>query len=397
MIAISKMNLDTVAAHKYADNHRCGDCNSSLTVAWVGAWGINEYVIRCGENIDHDSIIEVDLTAYYQELHSKFGRRNKKLAQQIGTSKEIALRKYEYLPRLNKEEAKEVITTLWPNASPQTIQKAIMICVQYRLNPLLKQVYILSFKKWKDGKVIGTTEEVVLGIGATRQITAQTAGKYSFVGGTPRVMTKTEQETTFGQYDPDNLWVYTLLRDGQGNEFPGYGFWPRDTEVKGADKGNSVFNMASIRSERNAANKMAPGALPSDVAVMDEQYLDKPAPNKVTIERTVDTQTGEIIEGESQEVTEEGQNADFEQLNSNGGHSTEPEVKYNIDLEWLNESLKKLVFEKSFPSWVKSKVPRIEIKNKTVSEIAAQFTTDEATLVVAGLRERAEIGKVQLT
>jgi hypothetical protein len=311
---------------KFAGTHVCGECGGVLGVGWSADH--NCYMLRCN-HLEHDSIIEVDLTAHYQELNSKFGRRNKKLAAEIGTSKEIALRKYEYLPRLNKEEATEVVETIWPGASPISKKKAIMICYQYGLNPLMKHVYILTFKRRdKAGNVIGSTDEVVLGIQATRQITAQTAGKYSYMDGTPRVMTQKEQEEIMGEYNPNMIWCITKIKDAQHNVYPGYGNWPKGAPVQGAEKGNTPFNMACIRSERQALDKYKPGAIPPDVGVMDEQYADRQAVT-VTVEdkqpeRTVDAQTGEIVEGESQEVTEATQDKDFDAMQGNGGEKVEP-------------------------------------------------------------------------
>lgn len=389
---------------KLAGTHKCF-CGGTLTVAWDGTTSL--YMLRCGRDIFHDAINEVDMTAYYQELNSKFGRRNKKLAQQIGTSKEVALRKYEYSPALTRDEAKEVALTLWPSAPDIEIKKVMLVCAQYRLNPLMKHVYLIGYnRKDKAGNIIGTDWTMVFGIKSKRMMAAR-AKPYSYADGTPRRMTDDEQITVFGEIDNANLVFITKLKDREGNIYPGYGRYPKaGYDPKGMDKGNSRENMGMIRSESNALDRLVPdGTLPENVEAVPEEVIEEQIRQdraRVTVEpvpageRTVDVQTGEIVEGESQEVTEEGQSTEFEHLEGNGGHPVEG-VGYNIQLEWLNDTLKKLVFEKSFPSWVKAKVPRIEIKGKSIPEIAAQFTPEEATLVVAGLRERAEIGKVQLT
>ena len=281
---------------KLAGNSKCGDCGGVLTVAWSP--DKNCYMLRCGTDINHNTTTKVDLSAEYAEYASKLGWRNKRLQKEIGTKAELALRQFEYLPRLNKEQATDVVMTLWPGASELAKTKAVMICVQYGLNPLMKHVHIITFnKKDKAGNIIGTTDEVVLGIQASRQITSTTAGKYSYIDGTPRVMTKAEQEEILGAFDETKLWCITKLKDAQGNVFPGYGFWPKGASVQGGEKGNTPFNMGCIRSERQALDKMKPGALPPDVGVMDELYMPK-----VTVEEnpgltaTVSTLTGEVIE-----------------------------------------------------------------------------------------------------
>ena len=131
----------------------------------------------------------------------------------------------------------------------------------------MRQVYLIQFdKEWA----------IVLGIKASRQIAQQALKKrgirYSYVDG-PRVMTEDEQVRIFGKADKGKLWAITVLNDNQGGTFPGYGGWPADKKPYGLDKGNSEFNMAFIRSERNALDKLAPGELP-DIEVWDDTYIE---------------------------------------------------------------------------------------------------------------------------
>jgi hypothetical protein len=65
-------------------NHVC-ECGGVLTVAWDGSKGM--YMLRCGNNIEHNAINKVDLSADYAELKSKLGWRDKRLAAQVGTRK----------------------------------------------------------------------------------------------------------------------------------------------------------------------------------------------------------------------------------------------------------------------------------------------------------------------
>jgi hypothetical protein len=64
-----------------------------------------------------------------------------------------------------------------------------------------------------------------------------------------------------------------VVKEFRTGQYKGYGFWPRETEVHGADKGNCPHNMAFIRSERNALDRMAPGASP-DLEVADESFVE---------------------------------------------------------------------------------------------------------------------------
>ena len=174
----------------------------------------------------------------------------------------------EYLPAtITKEQAMFLLKSIWPKAPEADIIKAAILCHQYGLNPLMRQVYLIQFdKEWA----------IVLGIKASRQIAQQALKKrgirYSYADG-PRVMTEDEQVRIFGKADKGKLWAITVLNDNQGGTFPGYGGWPADKKPYGLEKGNSEFNMAFIRSERNALDKLAPGELP-DIEVWDDTYIE---------------------------------------------------------------------------------------------------------------------------
>ena len=58
MIPIKGLGLNYEQAQKYIENHICGECGGCLSVSWGGAWGINAYVLRCGDNIEHTMMAE---------------------------------------------------------------------------------------------------------------------------------------------------------------------------------------------------------------------------------------------------------------------------------------------------------------------------------------------------
>ena len=175
------------------------------------------------------------------------------------------------LAPVTKKQAMYLLTTIWPEVPEAEIVKAALMCQQYNLNPLMKQIYIIGFNKKENGKVVGTTYSTVLGIGASRAIAQSKGFRYSYDDG-PRVMTEQEQVDINGEVEVDKVWAITKIKDEYGDIFPGYGSWPKDTNVHGQDKGNTKRNMAFIRSERNALDRMAPGTLPADVELMDEEY-----------------------------------------------------------------------------------------------------------------------------
>jgi hypothetical protein len=167
---------------------------------------------------------------------------------------------------MTERRATYLLKTVWPEAPDTEVIKAAIICAQYNLNPLLKQVSLVKF----NGKE-GPSWVAILGIKATRNIALRNGHRWSFIDG-PRVMTDAEQTAIFGQVYSDRIYAIVKIREG-GDEFPGYGWWPRDKQPYGIDKGNSAVNMAFIRAERNALDKMEPGGLPS-LEVADEGMID---------------------------------------------------------------------------------------------------------------------------
>lgn len=237
--------------------------------------------------------------------------RRRMMTQEFG-EKTKALEKYIGSVSLTKPEAREILRTIYPEAPEVEMARAILLCASYHLNPLMGHVFLIKFNKWnKDHtEIIGEEWATVLGIKAKRLLGSR-RGDFSYVDNTPRVMTEEEQRTIFGEVVTDKLRVITKLQDPQTSaEAVGYGFWLIKDKVYGTDKGNSAFNMASIRSESQALDRLRPGEMPQGVQVIDEQY----AP-------------GEAIEGEKVA------NA------SPAAESVEGEG-FSITLDWLNENLK---------------------------------------------------------
>jgi len=166
---------------------------------------------------------------------------------------------------MTREQAMYLLKTIYPKAPVPELIKAAIICAQYHLNPLMRQLYLIPFNEGKPTE----TWVTVLGIKATRQIAGRDR-QYTYKDG-PRVMTEAEQVTILGKTDPERIWAITVLQDSEGNQYPGYGFWPRGMTPYGQDKGNTGENMAFARSERNALDKFNPGSLP-DIEVAEEVY-----------------------------------------------------------------------------------------------------------------------------
>jgi len=251
-----------------------GLCQKPLSVAWL----CGQHHLRCGSgHIDPP----VDRVKSYTELWlngepipieiaEKIRKKwRRKMRDQMSEDKVTALEQYRGLPTLSQQQADDICKLLWPSATQEARLRAAVICKIYGLNPLMKHVFLIPFK---ERRTETTKWEVVLGINATRVI-ANRKGVYSYADG-PRIMTQDEQITYRGEYDDKNWWAITVIKGQQGNEARGYGSYPRTgDEPYGSDKGNTRQNMAFIRSERNALERLCPGEMPADVDVVDADFV----------------------------------------------------------------------------------------------------------------------------
>jgi hypothetical protein len=183
--------------------------------------------------------------------------------------------------------------------------------MQYRLNPLAKHLYLIPFDNKRTGKTDWT---LVWGIEATRLVARRAARKhkisFGYIDFSPRSMTEAEQMKINGKLDDSKIWAITILRDDKGNDCFGVGFWPKDKAIQGADKGNTPENMARIRSERNALNRLLPGEMPGDeVEIEDEAYLEKPVIKVLADAELCDCVTAVGTEVTGEDIPEQGEGA----------------------------------------------------------------------------------------
>jgi hypothetical protein len=227
--------------------------------------------------------------------------------QEEGMTTETSLRRYEGQTNLTEKEATHILETCWPNAPRQEVVKAALLCKSYGLNPLMKHIFLIPFKT-KGG---GTDWVTVMGIKATRLL-ASRRKSFTYADG-PRVMTEDEQKTIFGKVDFDRTWAICIVGDLQGNRAPGYGCWPANSDPYGVDKGNSAANMAFIRAERNALDRLLPGEMP-DVEVVDERYQQNGQPVITEKFSKTTTATPSFISIASAPDTESPDNSERTQL-----------------------------------------------------------------------------------
>ncbi len=246
----------------------CAECNGELVVPWIDG----AYQLVCGKNHAHRG------TKPWHEHPNEKERRARQMAVDKGGEKGLAIAKYAGTANLMKVEAQEILETLWPDAPAVEVVKAAIICKQYGLNPLMRHIYLVGY----ENKQTGVKDwSIQIGIGATRMI-ARRSGAYSYEDNTPRLMAEAEQVAILGEVDKNRFWAITKLKDKSGNMAQGYGNWDKGASVKGAGKGNTPQNMAFIRSERAALDKLFPEKLPAGVGVVSAEYEELPAVDKAT-------------------------------------------------------------------------------------------------------------------
>ena len=192
------------------------------------------------------------------------------MEERLGKGKADALAKYVGQTSLQKVELQDIIETLWPEAPQVEKAKAIMLCATYGLNPLNKHIFLIPFNKGEPDE----TWALVMSIHCKRLL-ASRRGPFSYVDNTPRIMTDDEQLKVFGEVLNDRLYVITKLRDPKtGAESVGYGFWLNKDKPKGENKGNTRFNMAAVRSESQAIDRLRPGEMPLGIEGVEESAIE---------------------------------------------------------------------------------------------------------------------------
>uniref|UniRef100_A0A6M3IQU8 Putative DNA recombination protein n=1 Tax=viral metagenome TaxID=1070528 RepID=A0A6M3IQU8_9ZZZZ len=278
---ITRDNL--LALRKY---NRCKECGGRLDVFLDRDKHLA--FLACADYLrTHHEGIEREASRYetqgMQALTIK--ARRDILNKEFGEKTTSALAKYQGVTTLTKEDATTIINTIWPKAkeaSPAEVYKAVMICYQYGLNPLMRHLFLVPF--WNDDEK-HYDYTCIMGIGSNRLIAAR-KHKWTFLDDTPRKGTKAEETKHFGEVSTERIRAVAKMRDiGTGAEVTAWGEWPTTkkdkkggvvaNEPKGVDKGNSMINMACLHAERKGLDMLYPADMPpSDIPVADEHFIN---------------------------------------------------------------------------------------------------------------------------
>lgn len=376
---------------KIRRHNKCQECGGGLDMYYD--FDQHKAYLACGLDQTHEGI-ERESSRYEKEGLASLNleTRREMLEQEHGEAKTRALDKYMGGGVITKRIATEIVETLWGAAPAVEKTKCILLCQTYQLNPLMKHIYLIGYKKKINGKVVvdGSGNPILdwsiqMGIGATR-LMAQRKHNYSYLDMTPRKATKAEIEKILGDTaDPGCIYGFTHIKDvATGAEAYGLRGIKRTDNIKGQEKGNTHLNLACIRSERLALDRQYPGEMPPNIEVVDERFID-------VDHRVVDVNTGEITEHTSlaeetappPEASEEKHicelhNCDFEL--KNGKHGLFYSHKIEGTREWCNEKKKKEAPAKAetapepVPETVEgefAEVPGVQQSKETVGESAA--------------------------
>jgi len=326
-------------------------------------------------------------------LEKNLPTRREEMVEELGKEKATALQKYEGVVSLTRVQAIEILETIWPGAPEVEVKKAAIICHQYGLNPLMKHLFLIPFKKRnRKGEIIGEEWVTVLGISSNRLI-ARRDHNYSYLDLTPRRMTEEEQNKINGEVDNGKIWALTKLKDVEtGVEAIGVGSWPTNEEPYGVEKGNTKLNMACIRSEREALDRLYPADMPHGVEVMEEKYIDA--------KYTLLAEGGEKTDAQGETEGRGGRAAvvsppkeETKQKSRGEPPAAEPDMiegeGFSIDLTWLNQSLKDIkwseVATKTFL------VSRYKVDGKgTIPDILRRLTRAQAENFTNEINSRLE-------
>lgn len=431
---ITTEQMDEKTMQDRAYDSVCAECFSNLVYCWGGKFGLNSMILRCSKEPRHEGLAKMP----EPEREYTIAARREFMTQDHGKDKALALQRFNAVAVFNQKTAREMLAIFWPNAekaSPAEFQKALGLCVDYGLDPRLNELFMLPFKvKVKDehGNIIGekTIFETVRGIKATRKI-ARRKHDYKYLDNTPRYMTEEEEKREYKTVDPDRVRFITILKDVKtGAEAHGCGQWPRyrqwvnsktgeikqyPNEPKGVDKGNSMENMAGIRSERAALDRLYPAEMPDRrIPVVDEAFVEgeyrevhptEEAPTSAPAEEITDETTEEasLISPEgagtveaaaaaSPPTTDQAKTgAAAENVQTPGEKSSEKSAagKLYIDPLWLKEYLPKAKWsEPTAISWLKQfKVDA----SGTLTEVLTRCSHEVQDKFVKEVQDRASM------
>ena len=146
--------MTNLEAEKFIRNHRCAVCGNFPSV-FPGP--DRENIVRC-QDPEHTGFTRIP--GYMETwragapvpifIANQIKRREKQhMEQEHGEEISTAIAPYMGVTSLTQEQAAFILRTVWPKAPDVEVIKAALICHQYALNPLMKHIYLVEYKKWR--------------------------------------------------------------------------------------------------------------------------------------------------------------------------------------------------------------------------------------------------------
>ena len=269
-ITENEMSLETMKAR--LKSHVCGDCGSRLEIAWGGGQGYDGYILRCG-NITHNTItarikkseLRIEGEKIFRRLHG------------MDTTALMKMDKPTMLARIGQAKFPKDLTK-----TEQTLM--CEVAISYGFDPIMQELMIYQ----------GNPYVTING----RYRKAQETGQFD--GMDSRPATESERKARNAKQG-DFLYRCEVWRKDASHPFVGWGR-VLEKETHGSEHLPIVKDpdrQAEKRAESMGLRKAF--SMPFPIQGWEEAQMAMAEVNG----RTVDTKTGEILEGEFKEITEE--------------------------------------------------------------------------------------------
>jgi hypothetical protein len=335
-----------------AKEHTCGQCLGLLNVAWGGSWGYNGHILRCSNDITHNTI-----TSHDKEREAQI--RMIKEIRKMDTKNLMAMNETQMMERVNTAKFPQDLT-------PQEKILLARVAISYGLDPIMKELVAYQ------GSAYITTD------GRFRK--AHDSNEFDGISSRPATkQEKSDWEIPEGDY----FFRAEAYRKGISHPFVGWGrVRVSETRPGSRTQGdttstfkpvqNNPQRMAEKRAESQALRKGFPIDLPSaeEIGGVDEEY-----PITVTVEPVVEKKpkatkktevdkSFEVIESTmvsepataQKEATSATKTIEQEIEEHIPSVAVKPEEKpFPIDMFWLQDSLT-AIQKKKLAGWTNTAV-----------------------------------------
>ena len=124
-------NLEETEARALVKWDRCGECGGRLSIAWGGAWGLDQYVVRCAKD------------PYHKGTKPDIDMGGVKMSNDSSTT----LVKYETFLGPVELSVEAIRTYLSPKATVAEAYIFLQKCRFQKLNPFLGEVYLVIYEQ----------------------------------------------------------------------------------------------------------------------------------------------------------------------------------------------------------------------------------------------------------